>query len=61
MFLDICPTYVGQTLENLFDEKEMYPYHHREMFGRHMSDIYVQENMSDIYPSLVFTSGVIVR
>ena len=24
-------------LENLIDEKDMYPYLHREMFGRHMT------------------------
>ena len=24
-------------MENLLDEKDMYPYLHREMFGRHMS------------------------
>ena len=34
-------------LENLFDEKDMYPFLHREMFGRHLWDI---------YPSWVFTS-----
>ena len=28
-------------LENLLDEKDIYPYHHRKMLGRHMSDIYL--------------------
>ena len=37
------------SLENLFDEKDMYPYLHCEMFGQHLSD------MSDIYPSWVST------
>ena len=40
--------YVGQ-MKNMFDEKDMYPYLHPEMFGRHMSDI--------LCPSSVFTSG----
>ena len=37
-------------LDNQFNEKYLYPYLHREKFGLHMSDI---------YPSLVFTSGLV--
>ena len=36
-------------LENLLDEKDMYPYLHLKMFGRHMSD-------TSIRPSWVFTT-----
>ena len=37
-------------LKNLLDEKGIYSYIHREMFGRHMSDT---------YPFLVFTTDLL--
>ena len=36
-------------LKNLLDEKGIYSYIHRELFGRHMSDT---------YPFLVFTTDL---
>ena len=32
-------------LENLLDEKDINPYLHRKMFDRHMSDIYVRQEV----------------
>ena len=43
-----CHKWTFKKKKNLLDEKDIYPYLHRKMFGGHMSDI---------YPSRIFGSG----